>query len=241
MNLDDPPAIGESSTTTNTAVPLPAPSSISTLREKLHARIAALQQTRHSKTHTPTTEAQDKDELLEERRQQRAAILERRRQKKEGKKDKDKGKKEKALPIKVGLSHICPPCDTDDANAWQVQSQLIVPDPPRTQDGLANVAFSTVSGSLNKKARFLTTSSNPSQALDQLSARKAKLAAMPEDKRKSIEERDKWNKAEARLEGVKIKDDEGRLKKAVKRKEKDRLKSKKAWCVLLHAVRAGCR
>ena len=119
---------------------------------------------------------------------------------------------------------------------------MIVPDPPRIQDSLTNVAFSTVSGSSIKKARFLTTSSNPSQALDQLSARKAKLAAMPEDKRKSIEERDKWNKAEARLDGVKIKDDEGRLKKAVKRKEKDRLKSKKAWCVFFfHAVCAGCR
>lgn len=77
----------------------------------------------------------------------------------------------------------------------------------------------------------MKTSAGPTQALEQLEARKERLAALPEDKRKAIEEKDKFEKAEARLEGVKLKDDEGRLKKAAKRKEKEKVKNKKAWYV----------
>ena len=56
---------------------------------------------------------------------------------------------------------------------------------------------------------------------------------MPEEKRKAVEEKEKWAKAGARLEGVKIHDDELKLKKAAKRKEKEKAKSKTTWYVVL--------
>ncbi|OJA15708.1 hypothetical protein AZE42_12117 [Rhizopogon vesiculosus] len=201
--------------------PMARPESIASLRDKLHLRMAALR--RGGKA---GGEAEDKDELLEERRRQRAALREKRRKEtKERRRAEAEGKK----GSKKDLS----------AKGVPVKSQLLVPDLPTTSQGpagsrntggpLTNVAFSVVAGSSSKKAAALKTASNPNQALSQLAARKEKLESMPEDKRKMIEDKTRWAKAEARLEGVKVKDDEGRLKKAVKRKEKEKTKSKKSW------------
>lgn len=117
------------------------------------------------------------------------------------------------------------------------QTQLLVTDGASSlskldsHPQLTNVAFSSVaeSSSSNHKANRFKSSSNPSQALQQLTSRKEKLAALPEEKRKQIEEREKWEKATARMEGAKVADDETRLKKAAKRKEKEKAKNKKAW------------
>jgi glutamyl/glutaminyl-tRNA synthetase len=96
---------------------------------------------------------------------------------------------------------------------------------------MATISYSSLAGS-SKKGQQLKTTSDPQQALQQLALRKEKLATMPEEKRKAIEDKEKWAKAEARLEGVKVHDDESRLKKAAKRKEKEKSKSKRDWYVL---------
>ena len=103
---------------------------------------------------------------------------------------------------------------------------------PSTHPKVATVAFSALVGG-SKKGQHLKTTADPRQALEQLAARKEKLAALPEEKRKAIEERERLAKAEARLEGVKVHDDEARLKKAAKRKEKEKEKTKKSWYVAL--------
>ncbi|GBE83472.1 hypothetical protein SCP_0505210 [Sparassis crispa] len=211
-------------------VPMAASGGIQELRDKLHARMAAL---RHGGRAYDDGGAGSKDELLEERRRQRAAMRERRR-----KETKEKIRREDESKSKKGKNK-----DKDHGRdkGAQAKAQLLVPDQPSSSKSgpshdprhkYANVAFSTLagsSGSSSKKAQHLKTSSNPSQALGQLAARKEKVAALPEEKRKAIEEKEKWEKAEARMEGVKVHDDETRLKKAVKRQEKTKARSKKAW------------
>ncbi|KAG7095961.1 hypothetical protein E1B28_006646 [Marasmius oreades] len=212
-------------------VPMAPTSDIASLREKLHAKMASL---RRGNAQRPNGQAGDRDELLEERRRQRAAMRERRRKETREKKKREeemKGKKAKEKQQNDKVQAVQPK---------PTKTQLLVPDPKPSvlsynpHSKLTTVAFSSISqpngaGPSNPKNARLKTTSDPHQALSQLAARKEKLASLPEEKRKAVEEKERFEKAEARLEGVKVKDDEARLKKAAKRKEKEKAKTKKTW------------
>ncbi|TCD65295.1 hypothetical protein EIP91_002820 [Steccherinum ochraceum] len=203
-------------------VPMPRSGGISELRQKLHAKMATLRRGGGGGAGAfQNGEAGSRDELIEERRRQRAAMREKRRKETREKikrQEEAKGKKTKEKDERT--------------RGNQTKTQLLVPDRPTLPSTHANIAFSSLSsqpGSSSKSKAHLKTSSNPTQALAQLAHRKEKLASLPEDKRKEKEEREKWEKAEARMEGVKVHDDESKLKKAAKRKEKEKTKSKKTW------------
>ncbi|KDR66430.1 hypothetical protein GALMADRAFT_232490 [Galerina marginata CBS 339.88] len=213
-DLDDQEGDGEESDME--IKPMPTAEGIESLREKLHNKMAQLRRGGRG-------EASDKDDLLEERRRQRAAMRERRR-----KETREKIRREEEMRGKKKDK-----ADTRDKGNT-TKTQLLVPDHPQNtkfhgpQSTMATIAYSSLEGTTKKGQQFKTTA-DPQQALEQLAARKEKLASMPDEKRKAIEEKDKWAKAEARLEGVKVHDDESRLKKAAKRKEKEKTKTKKTW------------
>lgn len=95
--------------------------------------------------------------------------------------------------------------------------------------GAASAKPSTTS----KKGKPLPT--NPVHALAALTAQKAKLAELPEDVRAEKEAKARWDTALERAEGGKVRDDAGRLKKAAKRKEKEKAKSSTEWSVTSQA------
>ncbi|KAG8959577.1 hypothetical protein FRC03_007766 [Tulasnella sp. 419] len=187
--------------------PMAPSTSISVLREKLHARIDSLRQARKAPPLSGTnddSEPRSKDELLEAQRK-------RRDRKKEEKKKRKKTEGSQQKPPQLIVPH--------SAIAAAVSSEN------GAGPSFTNVKFSL----MGKKSGKHQLASDPKVALAQVSSKAAKIAAMSEDKRKKVEEREKWAKAELRLEGEKVKDDVNRLKKAVKRKEKEKLKSKKDW------------
>ncbi|PPQ79031.1 hypothetical protein CVT25_002340 [Psilocybe cyanescens] len=203
---------------------LPPAESIEVLREKLHNKMALLR--RGGKARAPLWgEPSDKETLLDERRRQRSAMREKRR-----KETREKIRREEEMK---GRKKDKNKTDTRDKGNI-TKTQLLVPDASQNhklqgpQASMTTVAYSALTGSSKKGQQFKTTA-DPQQALQQLAARKEKIAALPEEKRKAIEEKEKWAKAEARLEGVKVHDDEARLKKAAKRKEKEKSKTKKTW------------
>ncbi|THH32626.1 hypothetical protein EUX98_g1552 [Antrodiella citrinella] len=203
-------------------VPMSKSGGIQALREKLHAKMASLRRGGGGYYGEPGS----RDELIEERRRQRAVMRERRR-----KETKEKIRRQEEAKGKKGKDKQQ---ETTERNRGHIAKvQLLVPD-DNTKHAIpsthATIAYSSVSQAGSSKQKFhLKTSSNPTQALSQLAQRKEKRASLPEDKRKEKEERERWEKAEARMEGVKVHDDEGKLKKAVKRKEKEKVKSKKTW------------
>ena len=107
---------------------------------------------------------------------------------------------------------------------------MIVPQLHTPVDSVSYQSMALPSTSKQGKAP-LKHISNPSQALAHLEKHNSKLAGLPEEKRKEVEERERWAKAEERARGGKVADEEKTLKKAVKRLEKTKSKSGKDWYV----------
>lgn len=59
--------------------------------------------------------------------------------------------------------------------------------------------------------------------------KKAKLGNLDDESKQQFEEKDRWNRLLLQAEGVKVKDDEKMLKKALKNKERQKRKSENQW------------
>ncbi|WWC92053.1 uncharacterized protein L201_007007 [Kwoniella dendrophila CBS 6074] len=187
--------------------PLPPQASITDLRAKLQNRLDSFKRQRGVNVDEEGSTS-SRNELEEERRRKRGEMRDKRRnsRKEERRKEGERGNIAK--------------------------TQLIVPQLPR-EDPTSSLSFPSVSLPSSSKpkpnGKGFKKITDPSQALAHLEKHKEHLESLPEEKRKEIQEREKWLKAEERASGVKITDSEQTLKKAVKRKEKAKSKSSQAW------------
>jgi hypothetical protein len=116
---------------------------------------------------------------------------------------------------------------------------LIVPDLTKHSNE-DNISFPLSLPSAKSHKATLKNLSNPAQALAHLQKHNTKLASLPEDKRKEIEEAERWAKAEERAGGGKVADEARVLKNAVKRMEKGKAKSGQEWYVWYQVKRLYC-
>ncbi|ORX41211.1 surfeit locus protein 6-domain-containing protein [Kockovaella imperatae] len=183
--------------------PLPPTASISDLRARLHSKIEGF---RRDRGVDDDADPQSRSALEAETRRRRGEMRDRRRR--ERKEERRKAREKEAVTGK------------------SAKPRLVVPH-PRDNDG---VTYPTVKlpSAAQHKSNFKPIA-NPSHALAHLEKHKRKLDSMTDEKRREVLERERWAKAEERAAGGKVADQETVLKKAVKRKEKEKSKSGKEW------------
>ncbi|KAG9031480.1 hypothetical protein FS837_002974 [Tulasnella sp. UAMH 9824] len=181
--------------------------SVGNLREKLHARIEELRKGRKA---GPYMERSPKDALLHQSRKERE-----REERENIRKQKARNQEQLIVP------HVKSKPGQSTALASHHSTSASAP-------SFATVQFSSLASSKSSPSKH-KVSNDPKMALKQLSARSERLAGLPEQQRKEAEAKLKWEKAEARLEGEKVKDDVVKLKKALKRKEKEKNKMREKW------------
>ena len=81
----------------------------------------------------------------------------------------------------------------------------------------------------HKRGKASVTASNPALALKALEDRKAFLEKLGPDARARAEDNDRWKHAELRAEGARVLDDETKLARSIRKKDKDKAKKTAAW------------
>lgn len=204
---------GEDGGEAASATPAPAPptrrASIDELRERLHSKIETLRRKRNPSYDDASS---GKQALLEERRRQRGELRDRRRR------ERTEARKHAA---------------SGPARA----PGLLVPEKRAEAPAPESLSFSQVSFNTAgvpdavKKSKYALPS-DPKAALAVLEARKRKEEARAQrdgDDGGAREEAHRWGRAMAAAGGVKLRDNEAMLKQTIKRREKSKAKSAKAW------------
>jgi hypothetical protein len=211
--------------------------SINDLRSKLQARIDMLRAKGKAKDDSPTPSPlpSGRESLLEERREKMRAEA-------EDAAKKVKGKKRKALANELETGK-------EEAQVAAVPEQEDVRQSKRSRDDDEpaeakehDLSFSNLSFSAStikpvdapRRRKVVNGKKMPSTAeaaLERIQSRQKFLSKLTPQSRERAEEKAAWEGASKRAEGQKVLDDEGRLKKILKRKEKEKEKSRKQWFV----------
>lgn len=183
------------------------------LREKLTAKITNLKEKRKAPGTKVAGAAQSRQQILEERKKKEE--LKRKRTKEMQEAEDDSASEDEDE-------------DEDDEEATNndtlLYGNIVFNDGSRVTSDLTNMRNTA------ERKKLKGPANNDIKAhLLKIEKKKRKLEQLsPEDQAKETE-KSNWKKVLAQAEGIKVKDDEKLLKKALKRKEKQKLKSEIEW------------
>jgi hypothetical protein len=202
------------------------PTDTTALRARLAARIEALRAARKADD-SDGKPIRTRQELIEERRRKQAQRKAHKKELRQKAREEEDRSREEAL------------ASARNSPGGSLMSPMIGlrrdgEEEEETNFSFGRVAFTdgtTLSRDLTyeKEAAAKKPKLDPKSALLKVEAQKKRLAALDDDKRKEVLEKETWLAARRKAEGEKVRDDEGLLKKAVKRKDKAKKKSEKEW------------
>jgi hypothetical protein len=196
--------------------------SINQLKDKLAAKINILKEKRKAPGSKVAGAPSSRETVLAERRKKAELKAEQKaeRKRKFAEMEKDEGEDEEDDDIE----------DSDDSDVEKddglsadnvLYQNIQFDDQTKTTSDLSNLRRAVKKkGPANKDIKG---------HLKILEAKKEKQALMDPEQQKELAEKEQWNRTFAQAEGVKIRDDEKLLKKALKRKEAQKRKSEVQW------------
>ncbi|WFD26851.1 hypothetical protein MNAN1_001840 [Malassezia nana] len=222
----------------------PRRASMEELRERLHTKIQMLHQQRHPHEASASGIPSTKEELLEERRRQRSEMRDRRRRE----------RKEARRKAQAGKSAAGERTSSTTGSARSAGALVETPatstsqsTAPAVMDGdltFSQVSFETAHAPDPQRKNKYALPSDPKAALAALEARQRREEAKIQKRiesgqdaaqvREAAQKSERWGKALAASEGVKIRDNVNALKQTIKRRERAKEKSTKAWYVWAH-------
>ncbi|KAI9891632.1 MAG: hypothetical protein M1814_002566 [Vezdaea aestivalis] len=204
------------------------------LKARLASKIAALRAKRKA---DDGSGAKTRHELMESRRRKQEQRKARKQEQKKKEKEEERIKRDTALQASLRN----PPSSFGSGpNSIPVMKNPNVAG-PETNLAFGRIAFDdgqrldpTLSKMLNTPAK--KGPSTLKGSLQSAEAKQERLLALDDDKRATAIEKNRWFAANKRVLGEKVRDDPNLLKKALKRKENERLKRGKEWTERLEHV-----
>ncbi|QPG76861.1 hypothetical protein FOA43_004255 [Brettanomyces nanus] len=197
------------------------------LRSKLSAKISSMRARRKAPGTNVPGAATSRQQILDERR--------RKWQLKNMKKEEEKKTGKEGVPEVIEAEEE--DGDEDSSSDEEAESSASSVFYGNIEFGDGEKVRTDLSGTRRTKVKKGTAHKDLKGNLNKIWREKEKMNNVGAEKREALEKKKQWSHAMASVEGIKIKDDEQLLKKALKRKEAVKRKTKRQWGERVRGVR----